>query len=407
MSKLAKVLCVALSVLMIFSTSMSASAKSTTALKSEKEKIQDRIEATQKKINSLKQKKEQQQEYVDALTEKIDLIQDKLDNLEGQRNALQSEIDSLQKRIEDTQKQIDDIQREIDEKQAQFKDVYDLYCQRLRAMYISGNVSTLEMFLDSGWDMSALLTRAQMVKSVAEKDNETLEELMVMMQEITEQRQTLADKSVQLKNDKEQLDSQRVELQSSIDEINKSKSELDAEVAECNAAIRKLNSETAEYQEEIDTDQDRLDEIENEIRNAGNGSNIPTGSYTPGTGRLGYPTSSRRVNAGYPNYSSGRYHGGIDFGCPVGTTVYAADSGYVSLVKYLTYSYGRYVVIYHGNGLSTLYAHNSEILVSQGQAVKKGQPIARSGQTGNATGPHCHFEVRLNGTRVNPWNYLG
>ena len=391
---------------MIFSASMSASAKSTSELKDEREKIRSEIEAAQSKINSLKQKKEKQQEYVNALMEKIDLIQDKLDNLENQRDALQSEIDALQKKIDDTEKQIEETQKQIEKKQAEFRDIYDLYCQRLRAMYISGNVSTLEIFLDSGWDMSSLLTRAQMVKSIAEKDNETLEKLMEMMQVITQQRQLLAEKSVELKEDKEKLDAQKADLQSSIKDISASKSELDAEVAECNAAIRKLNSQTAEFQETIETDQNRLNEIEDEIRNAAN-AGAPTGSYTPGTGSLGYPTSYRSVSAGYPNYSSGRYHGGLDFPCPTGTTVYAADSGYVSLVKYLTYSYGRYVMINHGNGLSTLYAHNSSILVSEGQAVTKGQAIAKSGATGNATGPHCHFEVRKNGTRVNPWNYLG
>ncbi len=391
---------------MIFSASMSASAKSTSELKDEREKIRSEIEAAQSKINSLKQKKEKQQEYVNALMEKIDLIQDKLDNLENQRDALQSEIDALQKKIDDTEKQIEETQKQIEKKQAEFRDIYDLYCQRLRAMYISGNVSTLEIFLDSGWDMSSLLTRAQMVKSIAEKDNETLDKLMEMMQVITQQRQLLAEKSVELKEDKEKLDAQKADLQSSIKDISASKSELDAEVAECNAAIRKLNSQTAEFQETIETDQNRLNEIEDEIRNAAN-AGAPTGSYTPGTGSLGYPTSYRRISAGYPNYSSGRYHGGLDFPCPTGTTVYAADSGYVSLVKYLTYSYGRYVMINHGNGLSTLYAHNSSILVSEGQAVTKGQAIAKSGATGNATGPHCHFEVRKNGTRVNPWNYLG
>ena len=87
--------------------------------------------------------------------------------------------------------------------------------------------------------------------------------------------------------------------------------------------------------------------------------------------------------------------------------VYAADSGYVSIAKTLNYSYGYYILINHGNGLSTLYAHNSQLLVSQGQAVEKGQLIAYSGSTGNSSGPHCHFEVRLNGNRVNPLNYLG
>ena len=391
---------------LIFSTAFVANAKTASELRDEREKIQSEISNAQQKINDLKEKKEKQQEYISALMSKITLLEDKLDNLEGQRSALQSEIDKVSAKIKKTEAEINKTQKQIDAKQAEFKEIYDLYCQRLRAMYMSGNVTTLEIIFESGWDMSSLLTRAQMIKSIAEKDNETLDELNTKMQEITQQRQLLAEKREELSADKEKLDAQKAELQSSIDEISAAKSELDAEAAECNAAIRSMNNQTAEMQELIETDRDRLDAIEREIQQAAN-QKPPSNNYTPGTGSLGYPTSYRSISAGYPNYSSGAYHGGIDFPCPTGTPVYASDSGYVSLAKNLTYSYGRYIIINHGNGISTLYAHNSQLVVSQGQAVEKGQLIAYSGSTGNATGPHCHFEVRVNGTRVNPWNYLG
>ena len=125
-----------------------------------------------------------------------------------------------------------------------------------------------------------------------------------------------------------------------------------------------------------------------------------------------YPVPGHtKVSAGFPNYSDGSYHGGIDFPCATGTTVVAAQSGTVIDVKRLTDSYGYYIIIYHGkdaNGRSvaTLYAHNSSLLVSVGDVVSKGETIARSGSTGNSTGPHCHFEVRINGSRVNPTYYL-
>ncbi len=126
--------------------------------------------------------------------------------------------------------------------------------------------------MDSGWDMSSILTRAEMVKSVSAQDNATLEELMNKMQEIEKERQALAQKKIELDEDKKTLDVQKAELQSSIDEISSSKSELDAEIAECNAAIRKLDSQTSEIRETIDTDQKRIREIENEIKGAANAS---------------------------------------------------------------------------------------------------------------------------------------
>lgn len=138
-------------------------------------------------------------------------------------------------------------------------------------------------------------------------------------------------------------------------------------------------------------------------------------SPNQGTGKLGYPTSSRSISAGYPNYSDGSPHGGVDFPVPTGTDVYASESGEVIVKKELNESYGYYLYIKHDNGLCTLYAHNSKLLVNEGDRVTKGQVIAKSGSTGNSTGPHCHFEVRTDcgvsdgtpsGTTVDPNDYL-
>ena len=275
-------------------------------------------------------------------------------------------------------------------------------------MYISGNVSMLEVLLESG-DISSILTRAEMVKSVSEQDSATLDDLMTKMEEINKEREELANNKIQLGKDKDSLNSRKQELQKSIDEYNSSKAELNAEVEECNAALASLDDKRSEVKETIDTNQEQKRQIEAEINNAlsGSGSNKPgSGNYNPGTGQLAYPTSYRQISAGYPNYSNGSYHGGVDWPCPTGTAVHASDSGVVVIAKKLTYSYGQYILIDHGNGLSTLYAHNSSLVVGVGDKVSKGQIIAYSGESGNATGPHVHFEVRLNGTRVNPMSYL-
>lgn len=102
----------------------------------------------------------------------------------------------------------------------------------------------------------------------------------------------------------------------------------------------------------------------------------------------------------------GRTHTGLDVAAPTGTTIYAAASGTVSTVQSLTGSYGNYLIINHGNGVQTLYGHCNTILVSQGTTVSQGQAIATVGSTGNSTGPHLHLEIRVNGTTLNPQNYL-
>lgn len=385
-------------------------------LQDQKEEYQSEIDNIQDKLDAINAEKSDTEEYLTALQEKITLLQDKIDALDDEKASLQAEIDAIQDSIEKTEAELEDIQNQIDKKQAEFDENYELYCQRLRAMYVSGSVSNLEVLLTCT-DMGSMLTRSQMIKSVSERDSAQLDELMQIMDEIESQKQELEVKRNELNEDKTNLEENKKSLQENIDEINASKSELDAEAAEANELMQKLAAQGSEYMELISTNEDEIAAIEAEeaeIRAAaiaaansnsggGSASNASTGS---GSGELIYPTDSRTISAGYPNYSSGSYHGGIDFPVSTGSNVYAAASGTVILVKYLNYSYGYYVMIDHGDGLSTLYAHNSQLLVSVGDSVSQGQVIAKSGSTGNSTGPHCHFEVRVNGTRVNPLNYL-
>lgn len=387
-------------------------AASTSALRDKQKKIQSQIDAAQSKINKLSGQKKDTEEYISALDVKIQALKDKISTLKAEANALQSNIDKVKKNISDTGEQINKIQADIDAKQAEFDKTFDEYCQRLRAMYVSGHASNLEVLLTSS-DISSILTRSEMIKSVSQKDSKTLNDLMDKMNEIEKDKAELEQKRAQLNKDKEKLQSQKDKLDSNIATVNASKKELDKEVSEANAMMRKLNSQTAEYKESISDNEEEMARIEaqiaEEIRKAQAANTGSTsGSYGSGaySGTLGYPTNSRRISAGYPNYSSGRYHGGVDFPVPSGSAVYAAASGTVIIAKNLNYSYGHYLVVDHGNGLSTLYAHNTTLLVGVGSHVTKGQVIARSGSTGNSTGPHCHFEVRVNGTRVNPFNYL-
>ena len=119
-------------------------------------------------------------------------------------------------------------------------------------------------------------------------------------------------------------------------------------------------------------------------------------------GKMYYPNSCRKIS----QYYRGWIHTGVDMNCPWGSAIRAADSGVVTRVQYLRYGYGYNVIIDHGGGKQTLYGHLSQINVSKGQSVSKGQVIALEGSTGRSTGPHLHFEVIINGSRVNPLNYI-
>ena len=146
----------------------------------------------------------------------------------------------------------------------------------------------------------------------------------------------------------------------------------------------------------------------NIVKNIRRGGSVSESSSSNASAMLGSlsfrrPLNSSRVSAGYLGYPG---HRGIDFPSPQGTPVMAAESGTVTTVLYSNKSYGNRVIIDHGNGISTLYGHNSSISVSLGQKVSKGQTIAGVGSTGRSTGNHVHFEIRINGKPINPTSYV-
>ena len=175
---------------------------------------------------------------------------------------------------------------------------------------------------------------------------------------------------------------------------------------------KQLAFSTAENIENDKKEKDAKTKIEkrntNIIKNIRKGGTVSTSSSSNASAMLGSlsfrrPLNSARISAGYLGYPG---HRGIDFPSPQGTPVMAAEAGTVTTVLYSNKSYGNRVIIDHGNGISTLYGHNSTISVSLGQRVSKGQTIAGVGSTGRSTGNHVHFEIRINGKPINPTSYV-
>ena len=175
---------------------------------------------------------------------------------------------------------------------------------------------------------------------------------------------------------------------------------------------KQLAFSTAENIENDKKEKDAKTKIEkrntNIIKNIRKGGTVSTSSSSNASAMLGSlsfrrPLNSSRISAGYLGYPG---HRGIDFPSPQGTPVMAAEAGTVTTVLYSNKSYGNRVIIDHGNGISTLYGHNSTISVSLGQKVNKGQTIAGVGSTGKSTGNHVHFEIRINGKPINPTSYV-
>lgn len=418
------------------------------ALKNQMDQLAKDLENAEQRLLELGAQSKETEEYVNALDEKIGYLNEQLTILDNSIMTYQEDIDALQLDIDTNQAETDVLQAAVDQSQAllnslrdEFQRKYDSYCVRARAIYISGNLSIFATLLLSD-DISSFLTRYEMIKAVSKSDAELLSDIeeqtkliMENEQQLTEEKAVLDAMKNKLISQRDQLSKKQSRLTSAQEESAAKKVILAADRAESDELLAALNAKNGMYTEFRNEDKALLDAVENEIDMLIKGLKNPDDVTLATTSDRNditvpayehsdvYNNSDAVLNMTYPapgnytvscafgRYSNGSPHNGTDFPCVTGSKIVAAQSGIVIKVQRLKHSYGNYVMVYHGTDSSgrtvvTLYAHNSEILVSPGDTVAKGQQIAKSGSTGNSTGPHCHFEIRLDNKAVNPKNYL-
>lgn len=393
------ILLVALVVIIQVPVSMAASSRS----------LEDQREANQDKIDENKQKKEEITAEKNQTVQEVEEITNQISNYESQIAELDTKINTLNAEISENEKKIEEKQAEYDEQQ-------ELLEKRLVASYEAGETSYLDFLLSSDGIID-FISNYFLVTEIATTDAELLDS-------IEKQKQEIEEAKTNLENDKKELDTSKAEKQSVAVELQETKSAKNAKVQELTEdeqAIQKEIDELAEANKSLDAEILRKQQqIQAQLQAQANKGNSSSGSTSTGGGAVSnsgfiYPVPSAyaRITTGL-YYSSGQYHGGVDFGSGGinGQPVYAVQEGVVVTAKALNYSYGNHVIIAHPNGLYTLYAHGQagSIRVSEGQYVSRGQQIMNVGSTGNSTGPHLHFEVRKSpGTysnRVNPIPYL-
>ena len=309
--------------------------------------------------------------------------------LEANIATLNLEISELGASINLTQEKINNAELQLNQVEADIAEQQKALGDRLAAMYMNGNVGFVEVVLGSS-SISDLMTNLDRVQMVYEQDKEMLEELEVQQKVIQAQR--------------EYLDGLRADLQAAKDTEAEKKELLDADkatVADKKAAVAQDNKALEEQLDALNAEANAL--IAEILKLQGDGDFIG-GDFTwpaPGISR----TTSEFGNRLHPIFKTYKLHTGLDIGAPTNTTIVASNAGTVIKAGWNN-SYGYMVMIDHGGGIVTLYAHNSSLLVKQGDVVYKGQAISKSGSTGNSTGPHLHFEVRVNGQYVDPRNYV-
>lgn len=347
-------------------------------------------------INSLKNKldktNDEMERITDAKSENVNKQKDitqRIKKLEGTIQRLESEIEEIANNIVETKNKIETTQEELVEAEDNIVDKKDTLNSRLNVMYKNGDIGYLEVLLDSS-DFQDLLTRLDMVQKIFNHDVELIKYLK-------EQRDLIEIK-------KNTLEAQRTEL---IGLMNNSKQKQDNLVVSRGQMAREkqqLIKDHKALEKQEDNLNDLAEKLKKEILLKQSAEKYVGGKMTwpaPGYFRITSPFGYRV----HPILKKKKLHTGIDIGISSGKSIVASQHGKVIHSGWYG-GYGKVVMIDHGGGIVTLYAHNSSLLVKEGQQVKKGQNIARAGSTGMSTGPHLHFEVRENGQYIDPLKYL-
>ena len=361
----------------LFST-MEAGAKTESELKGEQKNIESSIEEKKKNIDAAKQE-------LSETEGKRRELEVELANLNEQVNKLKSNINTIQAEVNKILEQSQKTKDEIEKAELKIEENYKLIGDVMKISYEQQAGGYLQLLLEAS-SFPNFIRRLEMITSITKQNDKIIKDTTELQIELEEE-----EKQDILFEEKAKVDELVIDQQAKVDELIAIQNSLKEEIELNNEQIAALEKESKN--------------IENQINNLTAGS---TGSYEGGA--FGWPVPGYSTISSYFGYrihpitGVSKLHAGIDIPAPAGVTVAAANSGTVIVATY-SESYGNYVIIDHG-GLTTLYAHNTSLSVSAGQTVKKGDKIAAVGTTGYSTGNHLHFEVRKNGTPVDPMSYL-
>lgn len=347
-------------------------------------------------IADLQYKQQQIEQEIKEMRQQADALKGEKNTIESEIQILDNELRALTLETEKQEIQKQEISMQIAESEQKITGLIEeidlnneLLEERLRAMYMNGTVGYMEVILNSE-NLIDALTRVDMIQLIVKSDVELLRSISEQKEEVEEL------KIVQ--------ETKRHELTAIINELNVKQNEVLVASRSKENYMSSLQNNIEEIQRQEAAMEEQSKQIERDIIAAQRAVEYAGGEMlwpVPGHYRI----TSHFGGRVHPITGVWSNHGGTDVGAPYGTPIVSSNDGVVIYAGY-HYSYGNYIIVDHGGGISTLYAHCSKLLATNGQAVSKGETIALIGSTGESTGNHLHYEVRVNGVRQQPMNYL-
>ncbi|MBR2883885.1 MAG: peptidoglycan DD-metalloendopeptidase family protein [Clostridia bacterium] len=348
---------------------------------------------TQKQLDDADAKTKQAQKELQKAQDARKAALAQYNAIDKQISDTEDEIGRIETQIEQTKEDITLKQEELKAAEEEFRKYEAVFMVRARAMYENSEIDYLEILFGAD-DFGDFLSKIEMISQLMDYDNGILDKLNETKEKIAAA--------------KEELENILVRQEENASSLEARKSSLNETLAQKQAMLDEMTKDVEKYKALYEEAERAEQELIRQNRSALSYSANPV-KYTGGRFVWPVPASSRITSQyGYrihPVYKTKKFHSGIDIGAPYGVDILAAADGTVTLAT-TNGGYGKCIIINHGSGITTLYGHNSTLLVSVGNKVTKGQVIAKAGSTGVSTGPHLHFEVRVNGSTTDPMQYL-
>ena len=356
---------------------------------------QSEIDELQSEADDLSAQKSMVQKQLNSLAANKKNVMQRKSLLDEQISLTQAEISNVEEQVRQYERMIADMEQQIREEETRVAQQYETFCVRVRAMEERGDITLWSILFDSE-SFADFLAAIDFISEIMESDTRLLEELKAAREMVIAQKKDLESALNDVQRTKVSLESKN--------------NELTGQLTEANNLIIQIEENEEEYQETLDAIRAEEEAVQQEILRKSQELAAQQGTQTVLGGYI-WPVESRRITSPFgmrmhPTKKRQLMHNGVDIG-GVGFTskVKAAKSGTVITSK-KNNSYGEYVVISHGSGNTTLYAHLSKRSVKEGDVVQQGDVIGITGSTGNSTGPHLHFEINENSDRIDPLQYL-